>query len=74
MPISFLLGWFATFDTLAPNVTISRNAQGNYDFNNVTLEQIRRAINGICDQLWSEVPSPNQFRPGSFLFRSWLSY
>ena len=57
------VGWFATFDSLAPNVSISKNAAGNYDFDKVTLADINRAINATCDQSWYELNSTNRYRP-----------
>jgi len=55
--------WYSTFNNLAPNVSLPKNSDGNYDFNTVNFTQIRRAIALICEQSWSDVKNPDKYRP-----------
>ncbi|CAF3644356.1 unnamed protein product [Rotaria sp. Silwood1] len=55
--------WYTTFSSLAPNISLSPNKDGNYDFNSVNFSQIKTAISSICNQPWSDIPEPNKYRP-----------
>jgi hypothetical protein len=55
--------WYSTFNNLAPNVSLPKNKDGNYDFDTVTLTQIKTAIAAICNQSWLDVPKPDKYRP-----------
>lgn len=55
--------WYSVFKTLAINVTLAPDADGNYNFDTVTLAQIKSAISAICNQSWDQVIKPDQFRP-----------
>ncbi|CAF0888067.1 unnamed protein product [Adineta steineri] len=55
--------WYSTFRTLAPNVTLSPDGNGNYNLSSTNFTQIRAAIKAICEQSWSDVPQPDPYRP-----------
>jgi hypothetical protein len=55
--------WFSVFNTLAPNVSLTPNSDGNYDFDTTNLTEIKFAIAAICNQSWDEVVNPDRFRP-----------
>jgi hypothetical protein len=55
--------WFSTFNNLAPNVSLAKNTDGNYDLDTVNLTQIKTAIAKICNQSWSDILQPDQYRP-----------
>ena len=55
--------WYSVFKTLALNVTLTPDEDGNYNFDTVTLAQIKHAIGTICNQSWDEIIGPDQYRP-----------
>ncbi|CAF2709893.1 unnamed protein product [Rotaria sp. Silwood2] len=55
--------WYTTFNNLAPNVSLSPNKDGNFDFNSVNFNQIKAAIAAICSQPWSDMSEPDKYRP-----------
>ncbi|CAF4029346.1 unnamed protein product [Rotaria sordida] len=55
--------WYTTFNNLAPNISLSPNKDGNYDFNSVNFNQIQTAIAAICRQPWSDLLQPDKYRP-----------
>ena len=57
--------WFSTFSNLAPNVSLTPNADGNYDFDTINFTHIHNAIAGVCNQPWGQIPNPDKFRPGN---------
>ncbi|CAF5162192.1 unnamed protein product, partial [Rotaria magnacalcarata] len=56
--------WYTTFQNLAPNVSLSPDQDGNFNFSKVNFSQIKAAINAICNQPWSDqLPPKDQYRP-----------
>lgn len=60
-------GWFATFSTLAKNLTVSKDEDGNFHFPSIALKDIRDKISQICEQPWGNLPSPDKYRSCSLI-------
>lgn len=59
--------WYRTFTSLAPNISLAPNAQGNYDFKTVNFAEINRAIAAVCNQSWLAINSTDEYRPRKIL-------
>jgi hypothetical protein len=55
---------YTTFQTLAPNIPLSSNSNGNFDLSTINLTQIQNAIRTVCNQSWLNLSSPDtKYRP-----------
>lgn len=62
-----IAAWYPVFKVLAPYLSLSPNKDNNYEFNNLTLSQIKYTIKTICNQPWPLVQSPDKYRPCKFV-------
>jgi Golgi nucleoside diphosphatase len=55
---------YSTFNTLAPNVTVSPDSNNNYNLASTNLTLIYAALQNICNQPWTDLVNPEtKYRP-----------
>lgn len=59
--------FYTTFTTLASNIPLTSDSNGNYDLSSTNLTQIYATIKNVCDQSWLNLTNPEvRYRPCRF--------